>query len=117
MKVNQPKSWLYKVVRNDSFSWLEEQKRNRELEEELETYSDQQEDPILDKIIAAELTGELFYHINRLPTECKKILILVRIEGLSIKETAEKLGLSIQTVKNQLTKALNLLRENPPARD
>ncbi len=54
---------------------------------------------ILDKI-----TGEL-------PEQRKKIYLLSREEGLSHKEIAEKLNISVKTVENQMTLALKTIRK------
>lgn len=118
MKVDNPKAWLYVVVRNESFGWLEEQKRDLARDEELRfVLGDDREDPVIKRIETAEVYGELYQSINQLSAEQQKIVRMVKIEGMSIKETAEVLGLAEQTVKNQLSRALKKLRENPPRRD
>ncbi|MBN2485995.1 MAG: RNA polymerase sigma-70 factor [Bacteroidales bacterium] len=48
--------------------------------------------------------------IDLLPERCREIFILNKFEDLSINEIAEKLKLSKQTVKNQLTNAVNLIK-------
>jgi RNA polymerase sigma-70 factor (ECF subfamily) len=46
-----------------------------------------------------------------LPTACRTVFILSRHEGLSNKEIAETLNISIKTVENQITKALRTLKQ------
>ncbi len=66
-----------------------------------------------------ELTDEIHYKelmhkfqdlLNELPPRQKEIYQLSREEGLSNKEIAEKLGISVQTVKNHLVTTLSFLK-------
>jgi RNA polymerase sigma-70 factor (ECF subfamily) len=49
--------------------------------------------------------------IDKLPARCKAIYILSRHEGLKYPEIAEMLGLSVKTVENQMSIALQKLRD------
>lgn len=49
--------------------------------------------------------------IGELPGQRKKIYLLSREEGLSHKEIAEKLNISVKTVENQITLALKTIRK------
>jgi RNA polymerase sigma factor (sigma-70 family) len=44
--------------------------------------------------------------IRDLPSRCREVLVLRRLEGLSQKEAAERLKISVKTVDAQLTRAL-----------
>ncbi|MCE5346518.1 MAG: RNA polymerase sigma-70 factor [Bacteroidales bacterium] len=50
--------------------------------------------------------------VNQLPGRRKEIFIKSRLEGLSIKEIAEQMGISHKTVENQLTDSLRFIRTN-----
>jgi RNA polymerase sigma-70 factor (ECF subfamily) len=62
------------------------------------------------------LHGELADHIreaiDRLPPKCRLVFTLSRYEGLSYKEIAGQLDISVKTVENQMGKALKVLRED-----
>lgn len=73
---------------------------------ELEEYNTEQ--------IKAEVYGELYRAINSLPSQCKTVISLSYIEGLSNKEIAEKLSLSEQSVKNTKVRAIKILKEKLP---
>ena len=57
-----------------------------------------------------ELRGILNDSIDQLPEKCREIFQLSRFDELSNQEIANKLGISIQTVKNQISKALQHIR-------
>ena len=55
---------------------------------------------------------ELIYRtIDEMPEKMKEIFLMSRTEQYSIMEMAEKLALSPQTIKNQISKALSRIRE------
>jgi RNA polymerase sigma-70 factor (family 1) len=49
--------------------------------------------------------------IEKLPEQCGRVFVLVKMEGLKYAEVAEKLSVSTKTIENHMTKALRLLRE------
>lgn len=49
--------------------------------------------------------------IEGLPERCRIIFKISRFEGLSYNEISERLGISVKTVENQISKALRILRE------
>lgn len=49
--------------------------------------------------------------INQLPERQKQIYLLSREDGLSYREIADKLSISVNTVENHMVKALRFLRE------
>ncbi|MGN7722383.1 RNA polymerase sigma factor [Chitinophaga sp. 22620] len=66
---------------------------------------------ILEKLTADELNELINAEINALPQRMQQVYRLSREEDLSITEIAQKLEISEQTVKNQLTTALSRLRK------
>jgi RNA polymerase sigma-70 factor (family 1) len=71
----------------------------------------------LDMQTSQKITYDSLYQyvtelVNQLPERRREIFIKSRFEGLSIKEIAEKLGISHKTVENQLTDALKFIRTN-----
>lgn len=76
------------------------------------------QDPLYDEItfladrIEAEVLAEVFMAIERLPTECRRVFEMSYVEGMSVEGVAEKLGVSVNTVKTQRSRAKKLLRES-----
>ena len=49
--------------------------------------------------------------INKLPSKCREIFVLNRVEGKKYREISEILGISVNTVENQMGIALRKLRK------
>ena len=62
------------------------------------------------KITYNSLYQHLTELVNQLPARRREIFIKSRFEGLSNKEIAEELEISLKTVENQLTSALKFIR-------
>lgn len=62
------------------------------------------------EIQSNELEQKLNSYLNQLPSRCHQIFHLSRIEHISNKEIAERLGITQKSVENQLTTALKHLR-------
>ena len=63
------------------------------------------------KIVSEDLSVRMREVVDTFPPRLKNIYILSRERHLSVKEIAEKLAVSEQTVKNQLTELLKRLRK------
>lgn len=59
-----------------------------------------------------ELETEIQNMVDKLPKRCKEIFELSRYEHKSHKEIAAALGISVQAVKNQISKALSFIKNN-----
>ncbi|MDE5585840.1 MAG: sigma-70 family RNA polymerase sigma factor, partial [Muribaculaceae bacterium] len=53
----------------------------------------------------------LWKAIDALPDKCREVFLLSKRDGLSNEEIAERMDISIKTVKNQMTKAFSRLRD------
>ena len=60
---------------------------------------------------AMELEERIMIVIEGLPQKCKEVFEMSRFDGLKYNEIADKLGISVKTVENQMSKALKVLRE------
>ena len=68
------------------------------------------EDMIYALTVKEEIIRQLYFHIEELPPEQRRI-ILLRIEGYTWEEIAERLEISINTVKTQKSRSYKFLRE------
>lgn len=49
--------------------------------------------------------------LDQLPPKCKEVFLLVKLHGMSYKQAAETLDLSVKTIENQMGKAIKTLRD------
>jgi RNA polymerase sigma-70 factor, ECF subfamily len=108
---------LYRIARNNCLNYLKHLKVTRKYEKfqsyrqseiELNIYALTDESAQL--IISQELEARILEVINSLPPACKKVFEMSRTEELKYNEIAEKLGIAVKTVENQIQKALKILR-------
>jgi len=108
--IDNPKAWIIRVVSNQSLNHL----RKMAVEGRFFQYvkhAQQHTSLSTEEITAARETAAIIQQaIDQLPPACRQIYLLSREENLSIKEIAEKLNLSPNTVKNQIVTALQRIR-------
>ncbi|MCX6327848.1 MAG: RNA polymerase sigma-70 factor [Bacteroidia bacterium] len=109
------KGYLVKAVRNTSINYLERLKINNQSTDRLD-YSDQEllawdSDYPLGQLYEKEIMNILDDGINELPDACRQIFMLSRNEDMKYSDIADKLGISVNTVKTQIKIALARLRE------
>jgi RNA polymerase sigma-70 factor (ECF subfamily) len=103
--------YLYRAVHNESLNYL----RHRKVRSAYQSYAMRQhkqtelERPA-EKVVEKELEKKLEVALQELPEQCRTIFQLSRYEDLKYREIADKLGLSVKTIENQMGKALKLLR-------
>jgi RNA polymerase sigma-70 factor (ECF subfamily) len=98
-------AYLRRAVRNASLRYLEKQKRTIPIANEVFNIKD--ENISEEEIKEIDREAELYRHINKLPDACKKVFLLCAIDGLKYQEAADKLEISVNTVKTQVKKRIN----------
>ena len=100
------KLYLYKHIKNRCLNFLRDSKRRQEiLKEQLES-----EDFYKDSLIEQE-TYEIIYHAIKDLSRQNQQVIELSLDGLSNKEIAEKLEITINTVKTIKQRAFKALRK------
>lgn len=56
--------------------------------------------------------ARLWSAVDRLPKKCRNILLMNKVQGMKYSEIATELGISENTVKNQMAKALKTIKES-----
>lgn len=110
------KSYMYRTVRNGCISFLRNQKDTIAFEEMPETVKDTidlnaLQDVDEETIDTSVRDARIWKAIDQLPERCREVFLMSKRDGLSNDEIAEELGISVKTVKNQMTKAFSRLRE------
>lgn len=96
-------AFMYRTVRNVSLSYLREKH---------ETVGEDLIPEVAEEDIDTSLRdARIWRAIDELPEKCREIFLMSKRDGLKNEEIAEELGISIKTVKNQMTKAFARLRE------
>ena len=105
------KGFLYISTKNacrDSID-QEQRKLNRENSWYLENIKT--EEDVEENIIYAEVLIEISQAIDKLPEQCRKIMKMSYEQGMSGKEIAAAMELTVSTVNNQKARGVTLLRK------
>lgn len=105
--------YLITAVRNNSISMLRKQNK-----EQLH-YTEEIQEPEPEAFItssqlreeATDRATRVNEALNRLPTKCREVFLLIKLHGMSYKQAAENLGISTKTVENQMGKAIRIFRD------
>jgi RNA polymerase sigma-70 factor (ECF subfamily) len=102
--------YCYTTVRNGCFSWLRKQQMIKQPALDMELIEDAESNRLQD-IIRAETYRELHQAIELLPAQCRQVLKLSYLEGMTIKQVSAALNMKAGTVKSQRNRGILLLRK------
>jgi len=108
--IHNPKAYLFKAIKYQVLNHIRNDSIHKKHLDHLKTFCSVQN--LEDEIIFRELNELIIETTKKLPDRCREIFELSRTHDLSNKEIAEKLNISVQTVKNQISTALRLLRKS-----
>lgn len=108
-------TFLFTLVKNKCLNYL----RHQVVKEEYDAYMREEMGFKLYSLEKLDYSyhseGELQIHIQKaidsLPERCREIFIKSRLEGKKYREISEELGISVNTVENQMVTALKKLRQ------
>jgi RNA polymerase sigma-70 factor (ECF subfamily) len=102
--------WFYAIARYKVIDYIRAKSRNREVQvfdgESLDEFPASDASGVIDVMTVDDLEGIL----SHLPEKQREIVKSVKIQGLSIKEAAEKLNLSESDIKVNIHRALKTLK-------
>ena len=102
-------TWIYRIAVNRCYDELRKLKRQRS--EPLPEHTDPPDAAALDAVEAAGLRPELRRALLSLPPDFRAAIVLSDIEGFSMPEAAEALGVPVGTVKSRVFRGRRLLGE------
>jgi RNA polymerase sigma-70 factor (ECF subfamily) len=108
------KTYLYTAVKNQSINYLRKEKRISQSTESGNLHliiSDQTTDQ---QLLLQNLEEKIDLLIKELPEKRGLIFRMNRIDGLSYKEIADILSISVNTVQNQMVKAIKFISDQLP---
>ena len=103
-------AYLYRSVYHESLNYLKHLKVRAAYNSYAYSKNKNEADHAEKKILLADLENKLNNALSELPEQCRTIFQMSRFEELKYQEIADRLGLSIKTIENQMGKALRLLR-------
>lgn len=96
-------SFMYTSVRNVCISYLRDKKVTLD-ESHIPDVGEEEID-------TSFRDARIWKAIDQLPEKCREVFLMSKRDGLSNEEIADEMGISVKTVKNQMTKAFSRLRE------
>jgi len=106
---NVYKSFLYTSVKNSILNWHRHAKVESKYHQ-LTPFKDYIELDFDNAMIKTEAISEVNNLISNLPNACQQIFRLYYLDGLSSKEIATKLNVSINTIKTQKLRGLKYIQ-------
>jgi RNA polymerase sigma-70 factor (ECF subfamily) len=103
------KAFLYQAVKNASLNALKKKNVKDRYADSIMPISSE-EPQVLENLIKSEVYGNLHAALQSLPKGCRKVVRLSYFDGLKNDEISQMLNVSVNTVKTQKKRALQLLR-------
>jgi RNA polymerase sigma-70 factor (ECF subfamily) len=105
-------AYLFTIAKNFALKIIRKNIQQTLLEQNLSLLQTSKGTDQPDKtLLASELENELNQLVEQLPQRARQVFLLRRMEGLTNKEIAEKLDISISTVENHINVALRHIRQ------
>mgnify|MGYP000548429467 CR=1 FL=1 len=109
------RAYLYFATRNTALDYLRKEKRKGRITD-ISTCEIESDNIVVGEIIKEETFRLLDNTIELLPPKAREVIKL-SLEGLSIREIAEKLDVSVNTIKTHKSYAFRKIREHWGTRD
>ena len=110
-EVDNPGGWLMRVTANTARDWLKKRARAGRKVTESGRFNSAGNTVEESRIDMKALAGIIRDTVSSFPPQRRLIYELSREEGLKPAEIAERLGISVSTVKNTLLSAIKVIRE------
>jgi RNA polymerase sigma-70 factor (family 1) len=104
------KAFLYITTRNACINVIKQSQRDQLSQAEMLYLAEKKEGFVLNEIIRSEVLTVIGEELNKLPIQCRTVLKMSYVKGLKNHEIADKLDISIHTVRNQKARGIQLLR-------
>lgn len=108
---NSIKAFLYIITRNACLNFIKHLQRQQKSMKYWSLGWKEEDDNTLNKLTKTDISNEVQAAVRALPPECSRIIWLSYLEGLKNHEIAQRLRISVHTVKNQKSRGLYLLKK------
>ncbi len=107
--IDNPGGWLYSVASTEALMHLRKESRYAKHLKKVPADSDLTD--IHEQFDSKEVKALIAEAVEKLPARRRQVFQMSRLEGYSRKEIAETLNISENTVRNQLTDAVEFIRD------
>jgi RNA polymerase sigma-70 factor (ECF subfamily) len=104
------KAFLFITTKNACLNHIKHLKRRKLAHDEILYVTEKESDYIMDDAIAADTLSHIFRESHSLSRTCRRIVQLHYVEGLTYKEIAHQLHISVENVRVQHANAVQALR-------
>ncbi len=104
------RSFLYTVARNSAIDWLRKEKTKLNAAKEWSETELVSDNDAFRGQVAAETYVRLYKAIGALPPRCRTIFKMLLVDKMNYQQVAAALNISVNTVRVQKTRAIELLR-------
>lgn len=108
LAVANRRAYLYMTVRNRCLDLLRRKGMQTESLKPYDTYGIIDDDDAQER---SQIEARLWTAIDSLPEKCREVFLMSKRDGLKYEEIATELGISENTVRNQISKALKVLKD------
>ena len=116
---NSLKAYVFRSVHNNCINYLKNsevlKRQSKRMTEEILYHNEVAlrnfSPAVIDDLISEELEKKLNHVLGELPLQARKIFMMSRFDQLTYDEIADRLGISVNTVKTQMKRVLSKLRE------
>jgi|SRR5690606_24136645 len=108
-QIRQPEAYLHQALRNVCLDYIKKNQFHQSVYEVDGTIENDID--LFDQIAKKEMVGLMDQVVSALPEQCRVIFTLVYLDGKKYQEAADLTGISVNTVKTQLKRGMEKLRE------
>lgn len=99
--------YLYHSSKNAALNYLRTENNRKRIMQNIPAMEWQTNENLIEQV---EFSVALHHCIEQLPQRSKEVFMKCRFEGLKQKEISDLLGISVQTIKNQIWKSMQYLK-------
>lgn len=105
------KAFLFTVTKNGCLNMLRSRERLNSKHYDAARFNQFEVQPVYDQIVKLEYIAQINQIVQQMPQKMQEVFLLSFEEGLSIAQIAEKLNVTVKTVRNQKYRSLIMLRK------
>lgn len=107
-EIEQPKSFLFRIAKHLALTQLTQ--KSRQITDYIEDFDDldvlPEGDSAEDEYIARQTLGIHCEAVAELAPQCRRVYLMRKVYGMSHKEIAERLGITVSTVEKHMIKGV-----------